>query len=196
MGRPPKPTALAKLQGNPGKRALPDDQPVPPKGEIAPPPRLAGRAKKYFVEFAAMLSAYRPALAYPADTQVLARYCETLVDYEDLVAWKRKVEGSKPAGSAPGLVYTMRTAAKKGEKSRIAAMAHMPQAKEIRELKADLVELERELGLTPKARSTMRVRAVQKQLVDTPTERPGAAHWHRSAAVLAKIGEPKAGQRA
>lgn len=35
-GRPPKPTTLKLLQGNPGKRPLPTDEPRPQLGAVAP----------------------------------------------------------------------------------------------------------------------------------------------------------------
>lgn len=184
MGRPPKPTDLAKLQGNPGRRAIPDDQPVPPKGEIVPPARLKGAARDYFIATATMLAAFRPSLAYPADTQVIARYCETLVRYERLVAWEDEAETKKARGSAPGLVYAMRGK----DSKRVTAFAEMPQAKMIDRLADRLIELERELGMTPKARSMMRVRAVQKQLPDAVQDKPKPSHWERSPSVVAKIG--------
>ena len=37
MGRPPKPTALKLLQGNPGRRKLNDQEPKPPLGCDPPP---------------------------------------------------------------------------------------------------------------------------------------------------------------
>ncbi len=36
-GRPPKPTKLKLIQGNPGKRALPEFEPDPERGIPAPP---------------------------------------------------------------------------------------------------------------------------------------------------------------
>ncbi len=43
-GRPPKPTALKLLQGNPGKRPLPKGEPRPPVG-CEPPANLTKRAR-------------------------------------------------------------------------------------------------------------------------------------------------------
>ena len=36
-GRKPKPTALKVLEGNPGKRPLNENEPIPPKGSIKCP---------------------------------------------------------------------------------------------------------------------------------------------------------------
>jgi phage terminase small subunit len=36
-GRPPKPTALKLMTGNPGRRPLPKDEPAPPKGDVLAP---------------------------------------------------------------------------------------------------------------------------------------------------------------
>lgn len=51
MGQPPKPTKLRRLQGNPGKRPLPENEPTPeplaatprPPNKIAPPARRIWR---------------------------------------------------------------------------------------------------------------------------------------------------------
>lgn len=188
MGRPPKPTDLAKLQGNPSKRAIPDDQPIPPKGEILPPPRLKGKAREYFIETAKMLAGFRPSLVYPADTQIIARYCELLVRYERLIEWEDAMEAKKAKGLAPGLVYPM----KSKDSKRVIAYAEMPQAKMIDRLGDRILQLEEQLGMTPKARSTMRVRAVQKALPDSNTAPADVAakpnFWHRSPNVVARIG--------
>ena len=45
-GRKPKPTALKVLEGNPGKRPLNENEPIPPKGNIKCPTWLLPEAKK------------------------------------------------------------------------------------------------------------------------------------------------------
>lgn len=50
-GRPPKPTALKILQGNPGKRPLPKREPVSPLGAECPA-SCQGRARELWKEWA------------------------------------------------------------------------------------------------------------------------------------------------
>ena len=45
-GRKPKPTALKLLEGNPGKRPLNANEPIPPQGEVKCPSWLLPEAKK------------------------------------------------------------------------------------------------------------------------------------------------------
>ena len=45
-GRKPKPTALKVLEGNPGKRPLPTDEPKPDGGLPHCPPHLKGEARR------------------------------------------------------------------------------------------------------------------------------------------------------
>ena len=45
-GRKPKPTALKKLEGNPGKRKLNTKEPIPAKGMLNCPEWLLPEAKK------------------------------------------------------------------------------------------------------------------------------------------------------
>lgn len=51
-GRPPKPTALKKLQGNPGKRALNENEPTPERVIPAMPRGLPPKAKRFWKDHA------------------------------------------------------------------------------------------------------------------------------------------------
>jgi hypothetical protein len=45
MGRKPKPTALKRMMGNPGRRPLPEGEPIVLE-PLGPPPKQWGRAEK------------------------------------------------------------------------------------------------------------------------------------------------------
>lgn len=72
-GRPPKPTPLKELQGNPGKRALNKNEPKPPPGAPRCPPWLPAAAK---AEWRRVVKILEPlGLVTQADQQTLAAYC-------------------------------------------------------------------------------------------------------------------------
>lgn len=90
-GRPPKPTKLKLLEGNPGKRALPKNEPTPPiaAGEIEPPRLLQGNALAAWQRLAPILQGMQ--VLSVADLEKLAMGCEALGDYLDLRARIKKV---------------------------------------------------------------------------------------------------------
>ncbi len=56
-GRRPKPTNLKVLEGNPGKRPLPEDEPQPdPPANLEPPEHLSDRAKDFWRQYAEPLA--------------------------------------------------------------------------------------------------------------------------------------------
>lgn len=88
-GRPPKPTALKLLQGNPGRRALPQNEPVPPAGAIELPRPLQGNALAVWQRLVPILQEMR--VLSRADVEKLAMACEAEGDYLDLRARIKKV---------------------------------------------------------------------------------------------------------
>jgi P27 family predicted phage terminase small subunit len=80
-GRPPKPTALKKLAGNPGKRKLNDQEPLLPAGVPAAPEHLSAEAKTEFARVAGQLAAAN--VVTEADRAILSLYAQ---------AWSRLVE--------------------------------------------------------------------------------------------------------
>jgi P27 family predicted phage terminase small subunit len=59
-GRPPKPTHLKLLEGNPGRRPINAQEPKPPAAEkLTPPIKLADDAKKFWRYFAPKLKEAR-----------------------------------------------------------------------------------------------------------------------------------------
>lgn len=78
-GPKPTPTALKKLRGNPGKRALPKDEPTPPAlqpgDELTAPPKWLDRyAAEEWVRVTAQLVPL--GLVTAIDTTALAAYCK------------------------------------------------------------------------------------------------------------------------
>ncbi len=88
-GRPPKPTSIKVLEGNPGKRALPKNEPKPPVGEVALPRPLQGNALAAWGRLVPLLQSMR--VLSLADAEKLALGCEALGDYLDLRARIKKV---------------------------------------------------------------------------------------------------------
>lgn len=73
VGRKPKPTALKLVTGNPGKRALPKNEPVIASSEPTPPGFLCDDAKVEWGRVCSTLSA--AGLMTELDRAALAAYC-------------------------------------------------------------------------------------------------------------------------
>jgi phage terminase small subunit len=79
-GRPPTPTPLRLLQGNPGKRRIPPEAP-PKAGPTGPPPGLSPPAAEVWLRLAPELVAKK--LLAPRYVDSFAVLCESVV------AWQR-----------------------------------------------------------------------------------------------------------
>lgn len=78
-GPPPKPTELSLLEGNPGKRPLPKDEPRPDPGSRTPPPWLSMPARREWRRIVPHLA--RLGLFTVADWIAVAIYCEAVATY-------------------------------------------------------------------------------------------------------------------
>lgn len=87
-GRPPTPTALKILRGNPGKRAINTDEPKPPRGEVKPPPWLKGRGRTAWKWIAPVLQ--QMGVLTTADPHALALLCDAYAEYIECRATVRK----------------------------------------------------------------------------------------------------------
>lgn len=86
-GRPPKPTALKLVTGNPGKRALNKQEPDPDYlQDLTPPAWLPTAAKQVWAEMAP--SAQKAKLLADVDVQAFAMGCVAIADYRRAVAKK------------------------------------------------------------------------------------------------------------
>ena len=80
-GRKPKPTAMKILEGNPGKRPLNENEPVPPKGEIKCPAWLLPEAKKEWKRLAPSLEAM--GVLTMADWTAFQGYCQAYARWKE-----------------------------------------------------------------------------------------------------------------
>lgn len=80
VGRPPKPTVLKMLAGNPGKRKLNDQEPKPKGGEPEMPDTLNERAQKEWKRLVPMLLGMRTLTV--ADGLALGLICADIADLE------------------------------------------------------------------------------------------------------------------
>lgn len=77
-GRKQKPTALKKLEGNPGRRPLPVDEPIAPPGAPEMPPNLSKEAQKLWPKKVKELMEI--GVLSPVHGELLAMLCEAIVD--------------------------------------------------------------------------------------------------------------------
>lgn len=136
-GPAPKPTALKKLQGNPGRRPLPKGEPMPETRPEAPraPRGMSKAANKAWRELAPALHAAR--LLTVVDELALRLLVETWADYQEaceLIAEE-------------GLVAVT----DKGYSHQHAAVGIRNNAR------AQLAKLMREFGMTPSGRTGIRL---------------------------------------
>ena len=80
-GRKPKPTALKQLEGNPGKRPLNEQEPIPPKGSVRCPNWLEPEAKKEWKRLAPSLEAM--GVLTTADLTAFAGYCQAYARWKE-----------------------------------------------------------------------------------------------------------------
>lgn len=152
-GPQPKPTALKKAAGNPGRRQLNENEPLPPPGEVLPPKFLKDKALEYWNEYAPIAIAMRTLTT--ADVMPFMRWCDKSARYELL----RDMLATKSATT-----YSV-----KGQDGKIRYIQELPQSVELRKLEEQLLRLEREFGFTAASRSRIRVEPLR---TITPAEAP------------------------
>ena len=128
-----KPTRLKELEGNPGKRALPKNEPKPELGAPEMPAWLPEDAKAEWKRVAPELS--RLGLLARIDGSSLAAYCEAFS------RWKQAVELMGREG------ITFVTAG--------GYAAQHPAVGIANKAKVDMLRFGREFGLTPSSRGRM-----------------------------------------
>lgn len=135
MGRPPVPTAIKLVRGNPGQRPINRDEPTPPPADMNPPPGLEGLALDKWVEMTALFSSM--GVFTQADRHAVQRYC---LMYEQ---WFNLEKHCREHGS---------TQITSTGYSQVTAEATLAKS-----LRKELLEIERQFGMTPAARSSMKV---------------------------------------
>lgn len=143
-GRKPKPTALKELQGNPGKRALNASEPKP-EGTPRCPQWLTGEARKEWKRVAAAL--VKAKVVTQVDRAVLAAYCQS---YAQWMEAEEKLKLSEEEGGSPVIENT------KGN------LVANPWVGVGQRAKMDMLKFASELGMTPSARTRLKVEKVEK----------------------------------
>ena len=96
-GPPPKPTVLSKLQGNPSKRALNENEPDCPQDDIAPPAHLDEEARREWNHLSPWAIANQ--MLRNDTVQTFAAYCQSASDYAEATT-KLKENGKVNDGRA------------------------------------------------------------------------------------------------
>ncbi len=142
MGRKRTPTKLRVLEGNPGKRPIPDE-PDMSSGLPAPPPHLTGYALEEWNRLAAGL--HRLGILNDGDAMSFAAYCDAYGWWR--VATEEMNRRAEKGGSLAAIVdktsngnYVQNTLVGTANKAR-----------------ADMVRYASEFGLTPAARAKIAV---------------------------------------
>lgn len=144
-GRPRKPTALKVLEGNPGKRPLPKDEPQVPLTSSRPPAWLKGRGRRGWGWVEPIVRGMR--VLTDADKQALALLCDALGEYVECREILRET----------GRTYE--TSNKLGERM-VKARPEVAMASDAWRRAARMMI---EFGMTPSARSRVKATAEEKR---------------------------------
>lgn len=154
-GPAPQPTALKLARGNPGKRALPKNEPKPePPSRLDPPSWLTAEAKKKWRAMAPKLAT--AGLMTVADVDALARYCDT---------WTRWRQCCRVIDRG-GMTYEV-----KNQHGAVVQIVARPEVGIARSLAQQLARLEQEFGMTPSARSRVTDGRFQPTPADSTPDR-------------------------
>ena len=146
-GRPPVPTALKLVRGNPGKRALNDQEPEIPVADasIKPPEHLNEIARREWVRMAHTLVTSR--VLTEGDLAVFEAYC---VYYAEFVHYSLEMRDTKPYA-------IIRKLDKNGKEIPNAFYIEWHPARTMRDAAwNNYLKAAAQLGLTPSARSRVR----------------------------------------
>lgn len=135
MGRPPVPSAIKLLRGDPGKRGVNQFEPSPPPADLSPPAGLTGIALEKWEEMTSLLSSMQ--VFTQADRHALQRYCLMWDQWDSLEKHCREHGSTQITSTGYSQVTAEATLAKS--------------------LRKELLEIERQFGMTPAARSSMKV---------------------------------------
>ena len=143
-GRKPKPTALKKLQGNPGRRPLPKGEPHPEVKVPDCPEFLSASAKEEWARISKELEAV--GLVTEVDRGALTAYCS---------AWA-EVERAERELQKGGYEVTLIATVTGREYKKVS-----PWVKILKDARKQMIEALREFGMSPSSRA--RVTAVAKE---------------------------------
>jgi hypothetical protein len=135
MGRHPVPTAIKIARGNPGQRPINTDEPKPPAADMTAPETLGEIGIEKWNELSPLLA--RMGVFTQADRSSLERYC--LIHEQWMHVVKHVRENGMTQITQTG--YSQLTA----------------EGSLFKSLPADLLKLEQQFGMTPAARSSLKV---------------------------------------
>lgn len=138
-------------KGNPSRRPVNDAEPLPRAGPVAAPDWLGEEARKVWDRVAPDL--VDCGMLRPIDAAALGRYCELLVVWVQCKDYIAKHGRNYPVHALPTVAE--RKAGKK--QGPLVGLKPMPDVSLLMRCSSELVKLERELGLTPSARTRIRV---------------------------------------
>ena len=145
-GPKPEPTPLKIVRGNPGRRRLNKSEPQPPADGVVMPTHLGEVASSKWAELLPLLQAVK--VMTRADVEALARYCDT---YEWWLATRAKLK--KEGDTYPIL----------NDKGDVKYIAQRPEVSIANKLAAQLRQLESDFGLSPAARTSLKVQPDAKE---------------------------------
>jgi len=139
-GPRPQPTQLKIMRGNPGRRTISKQEPLPPADGVVMPSHLGEVASVKWAELLPLLQLVK--VMTRADTEALARYCDT---YEWWLATRAKLK-------AEGDTYPILN-----DKGEIKYIAQRPEVSIANKLATQLRQLENDFGLSPASRTSLKV---------------------------------------
>ena len=145
-GPRPQPTQLKIMRGNPGCRPINKAEPQPPSDGVVMPGHLGEVAAGKWCELLPLLQAVK--VMTRADVESLARYCDT---YEWWLATRAKLK--KEGDTYPIL----------NDKGEVKYIAQRPEVSIANKLAAQLRQLESDFGLSPAARTSLKVEPDAKE---------------------------------
>ena len=134
------PTKLKVLRGNPGRRRLNENEPLPPPDGVVMPKHLGKVAVTKWNHLLPLLQAVK--VMTRADVEALARYCDT---YEWWLATRATLK--KEGDTYPIL----------NDKGEVKYIAQRPEVSIAHKLATQLRQLEQDFGLNPSARTGLNV---------------------------------------
>jgi P27 family predicted phage terminase small subunit len=145
-GPRPQPTKLKIIRGNPGCRPINKAEPQPQSDGVVMPSHLGEVAAGKWAELLPLLQAVK--VMTRADIEALARYCDT---YEWWLATRATLK--KQGDTYPIL----------NDKGEVKYIAQRPEVSIANKLAAQLRQLESDFGLSPAARTSLKVEPDAKE---------------------------------
>lgn len=140
-GPKPQPSVIKLARGNPGKKKVNKNEPLPTCDNIEPPDYLQGKSLEKWHELKRHLT--KMGVMTDADVETLARYCTM---YEQWIKYLDQVRRGLD-------VLVIRD-----DSGKVKYMQSTPAAVRLDKLAVSMLRIEQEFGLTPSARSGLSVK--------------------------------------